>query len=69
VRSSAAAENGGMQNLFQQMFAALERAAQRLREREIESYLSEATDAADLENRLRRLERASLRRQLLQVAE
>jgi len=58
-----------MQNLFQQMFAALERAAQRLREREIESYLSEATDAADLENRLRRLERASLRRQLLQVAE
>ena len=42
---------------------------QRLREREIESYLSEATDAADLENRLRRLERASLRRQLLQVAE
>ena len=69
MRSSAAAENGGMQNLFQQMFAALERAAQRLGEREIESYLSEATDAADLENRLRRLERASLRRQLLQVAE
>ena len=69
MRSSAAAENGGMQNLFQQMFAAFERAAQRLREREIESYLSEATDAADLENRLRRLERASLRRQLLQVAE
>ena len=69
MQSSAAAENGGMQNLFQQMFAALERAAQRLREREIESYLSEATDAADLENRLRRLERASLRRQLLQVAE
>ena len=69
MRSSAAAENGGMQNLFQQIFAALERAAQRLREREIESYLSEATDAADLENRLRRLERASLRRQLLQVAE
>ena len=58
-----------MKNLIQQVFAALERAAQRLREREIESYLSEATDAADLENRLRRLERASLRRQLLQVAE
>ena len=65
----AAAENGGMKNLVQQLFAALERGAQRLREREIESYLSQATDAADLENRLRRLERASLRRQVLQVAE
>jgi hypothetical protein len=69
VQSGAAAENGGMKNFIQQVFAALERGAQRLREREIESYLSEATDAADLENRLRRLERASLRRQLLQVAE
>jgi hypothetical protein len=69
VPARAAAENGGMKNLVQQIFAALERGAQRLREREIESYLSEATDAADLENRLRRLERASLRRQLLQVAE
>jgi uncharacterized protein DUF3563 len=69
VLARAAAENGGMKNLVQQIFAALERGAQRLREREIESYLSEATDAADLENRLRRLERASLRRQLLQVAE
>ena len=65
----AAAENGGMKSLIQQVFAALERAAQRLREREIESYLAESTDAADLENRLRRLERVSLRRQLLQVAE
>ena len=65
----AAAENGGMKNLIQQVFAALERGSQRMREREIESYLSQATDAADLENRLRRLERASLRRQLLQVAE
>ena len=67
--SPAAAEDGGMKNLIQQVFAGLERGAQRLREREIESYLSQATDAADLENRLRRLERASLRRQLLQVAE
>ena len=65
----AAADNGGMKSLIQQVFAALERAAQRLREREIESYLAESTDAADLENRLRRLERVSLRRQLLQVAE
>jgi hypothetical protein len=69
VRCSAAAEDGGMKNFIQQVFAALERGAQRLREREIESYLSQATDAADLENRLRRLERASLRRQVLQVAE
>ena len=58
-----------MKNLIQQVFAALERGSQRMREREIESYLSQATDAADLENRLRRLERASLRRQVLQVAE
>jgi hypothetical protein len=58
-----------MKKLIQQMFAALERGAQRRREREIEGYLSQATDAADLENRLRRLERASLRRQLGQVAE
>lgn len=69
MQRSAAAEDDGMKNLIQQVFAALERAAQRLREREIESYLSQATDAADLENRLRRLERVSLRRQLLQVAE
>ena len=67
--SPAAAEDGGMKNLIQQVFAALERGSQRMREREIESYLSQATDAADLENRLRRLERASLRRQLLPVAE
>ena len=58
-----------MKNLIQQVFAALERGSQRLREREIETFLAESTDAADLENRLRRLERASLRRQLLQVAE
>ena len=69
MRSGAAAENGDMKNFIQQVFASLERGAQRLREREIETYLSQATDAADLENRLRRLERASLRRQLLQVAE
>jgi hypothetical protein len=58
-----------MKTFIQQVFAALERGAQRVREREIESYLSDATDAADLENRLRRLERVSLRRQLAQVTE
>jgi hypothetical protein len=58
-----------MKNVIQKVFAALERSAQRRREREIEGYLSEATDAADLENRFRRLERATLRRQLVQVAE
>ena len=58
----------GMKNLITQVFAALERAAQRAREREIERYLSDATDAADLENRLQRLERAWLRRELVQIA-
>ena len=58
-----------MKNLIQQVFAALERGAQRRREREIEGYLSQATDAADLENRLRRLERAASRRQFVPVAE
>ena len=58
-----------MKNAIRQLFAALERSAQRRREREIEGYLSQATDAADLENRFRRLERAALRRQLVQVAE
>ena len=58
-----------MKNVFQKVFAALERSAQRRREREIEGYLSQATDAADLENRFRRLERVALRRQLVQVAE
>jgi hypothetical protein len=57
-----------MRNVIQKLFAALERSAERRREREIEGYLSEATDAADLENRFRRLERAALRRQLVQVA-
>jgi hypothetical protein len=58
-----------MRNVIQKLFAALERSAERRREREIEGYLSEATDAADLENRFRRLERGALRRQLVQVAE
>jgi hypothetical protein len=58
-----------MRNVIQRMLAALERSAQRRREREIEGYLSQASDAADLENRLRRLERVALRRELVQVAE
>ena len=58
-----------MKNVIQKVLAALERGAERRREREIEGYLSQATDAADLENRFRRLERAALRRQLVQVAE
>jgi len=58
-----------MKNVIQRIFAALERSAQRRREREIEGYLSQASDAADLENRLRRVERVALRRELLQVAE
>ena len=58
-----------MKNVIQRIFAALERSAQRRHEREIEGYLSQATDAADLENRLRRLERVTLRRELVQIAE
>ena len=57
-----------MKNLITRAFAALERGAQRMREREIERYLSDATDAADLENRLQRLERAWLRRELVQIS-
>ena len=51
-----------MKTLFQQLFAALERQAQARREREIEDFLAQATDAADLENRMRRLEHGRLRR-------
>ena len=69
MRLAAAAQNGGMKNLMHKMLAALERGAQRMREREIAGYLSQATDVADLENRLRRIERATLRRQLVQIAE
>ena len=52
-----------MKNLLQRFLAWLERNAQLRREREIESYLSQAADAADLENRMRLLERSLLRRQ------
>ena len=69
MQRRAAAQNRGMKNLFQKVLASLERGAQRVREREIAGYLSQATDVADLENRLRRIERATLRRQFLQVAE
>ena len=57
-----------MKKLITKVFAALERGAQRMREREIERYLADATDAADLENRMQRLERAWLRREFVQVA-
>jgi hypothetical protein len=46
-----------MKNPIQRLFAWLERRAQALRELEIERYLAQAVDAADLENRLRLLER------------
>ena len=48
-----------MKNLLNRV---LERIAHRRREREIEFYLAQASDAVDLENRLRNLERAVLRR-------
>ena len=51
-----------MKNVMQRFLAWLERNAQLRREREIESFLSQAADAADLENRMRLLERSLLRR-------
>lgn len=51
-----------MKNLTRRFLAWLERNAQLRREREIESFLSQAADAADLENRMRLLERSLLRR-------
>ena len=51
-----------MKNLTQRFLAWLERNAQLRREREIETFLSQAADAADLENRMRLLERSLLRR-------
>jgi hypothetical protein len=51
-----------MKNLTQRFLTWLERNAQLRREREIESFLSQAADAADLENRMRLLERSLLRR-------
>jgi Protein of unknown function (DUF3563) len=51
-----------MDNVMTRVLTWLERNARTLREREIESYLSQATDAVDLENRMRNLERAVLRR-------
>jgi hypothetical protein len=62
VQWRSARENGAMKNPMQRYLAWLERNAQLRREREIESYLSQAVDAADLENRMRLLERAFLRR-------
>jgi hypothetical protein len=50
-----------MKQIFQRLLTGLERNAQRNREREIERYLSQAIDRADLENRVRNLERAVLR--------
>jgi len=43
--------------MVKQLFAWLERNARSAREREIERYLSQATDAAGLEHRIRQLER------------
>jgi hypothetical protein len=51
-----------MDTFINRLLAWLERNAQVIREREIERYLSQATDAVDLENRVRNLERAVLRR-------
>jgi Protein of unknown function (DUF3563) len=51
-----------MDTIVTRLLAWLERNARVIREREIERYLAQATDAVDLENRMRNLERAVLRR-------
>ena len=48
-----------MKNLIERV---LERIAHRRREHEIQRYLAQASDAVDLENHVRNLERAVLRR-------
>jgi hypothetical protein len=48
-----------LRGLFPKLASWLESAAQRARRNEIEQYLSQATDIADLERRIRRLERRS----------
>lgn len=51
-----------MSTIVNRLIAWLERNAHVIRERQIELYLSQATDAVDLENRMRNIERAVLRR-------
>jgi hypothetical protein len=46
-----------MANIVKQLLAWLERNAHAAQERDIERFLSQATDTVDLENRMRRLER------------
>ncbi len=46
-----------MSNIVKQLFDWLERDARSAHEREIERFLSQAADVADLENRLKQLER------------
>jgi hypothetical protein len=46
-----------MNRIIDRLMSWLENSARTARERELEKYLSQATDAADLENRMRTLER------------
>jgi hypothetical protein len=46
-----------MNQIIQRLFTWLERNVRSAQERETERFLSQATDAADLENRIRQLER------------
>lgn len=62
VRRALRAYIQRMSTILSRLLAWLERNAQVIREREIDLYLSQATDAVDLENRVRNLERAVLRR-------
>lgn len=44
-------------DLFSRLFRWIDRSLWRARQRDVEHYLSQATDAADLERRMRALER------------
>ncbi|MGH8692091.1 MAG: DUF3563 family protein [Burkholderiales bacterium] len=46
-----------MSKIVKQLFAWLERSAHSAQQREMERYLSQATDTVDLEKRMRQLER------------
>ena len=48
-----------LRGLFPKLVSWMETAAERLRRREIEDYLGQSTSLADLEERIRRLERQS----------
>lgn len=57
-REARAMRAEAIAGLFRKLWTAIERAMWRSQQRDLEAYLSKATDAADLERRMRALERA-----------